>query len=303
MLISYCKKILLLTISILLVACYGDVQEVKGPRLPEFATIGESKTILFIHGMYLTPKSWEDWEPYFQAQGFTTYNPPWPYHETSVIEQNAIHPSASLGTLTLSDLLQYYRDYIATLDEPPILIGHSMGGLIAQLLLGEGIVAGAVAIDSAPPQGVISTAPAFLKANLPHLNPLLKAEKPTKLTFKQFQFGFVNGWPLEAQQQAYAEFAVPESRRVGRSTLTTTAKIKPRIARQPLLLIAGGNDHTIPAGLTYSNFSKYENSPGITDYKKFAERTHFIIKQEGWTEVADYVIDWIEENKKVIEVN
>lgn len=291
------KSILVLTMITLIAACKSTIIEVKGPRLSEYKNIEDSNTIIFIHGMYLTPKSWDEWEPYFQSLGYDTYSPAWPYHELSVFEQNSLHPSKELGALTLPDVLQYYRDLIATLDERPILIGHSMGGLIAQLLLGEGLAAGAIAIHSAPPLGVISVAPEFIKANFPHLNPVLDPNSPTQLRFNEFKYGFVNGSPLDIQEKAYTEYAVPESRKVGRATLTKAAKINRSTNREPLLLIAGGNDHTIPAALSYSNFNYYKNCPSITDYKMFPERNHFTIKQQGWEEIATYTANWIATNK------
>ena len=287
MLIRNIKLLLVLPFIMLLAACNAKITEVTGPRLPDYRTISNSGTVVFIHGMYLTPRIWEGWEERFQAAGYTTHSPAWPLHELSVEDQNALHPSAELGALTLPAVLQHYRDFIATLDEEPILVGHSMGGLIVQLLLAEGIGAGGIAIDSAPPFGVISIDPAFLKANSPHLNPFLKASVPVQLTFGQFQFGFANGMPEEQQSAIYQEQVVPESRRIGRFTLTSQAKVDATVARTPLLLIAGGKDHTIPANLNYSNFQIYRNTPAITDYKMFPDRNHLTIVQAGWEQVAD----------------
>lgn len=294
------KSLLVLPFIMLLAACNAKITEVTGPRLSNYHTISDSSTVVFIHGMYLTPKIWEGWEARFQAAGYATHSPAWPLHELPVENQNALHPSAELGALTLSAVLQHYRDFIATLDEEPILVGHSMGGLIVQLLLAEGIGAGGIAIDSAPPLGVISVDPAFLKANFPHLNPFQKAGVPVQLTLGQFQFGFANGMPEEQQLAIFQEQVVPESRRIGRSTLTTQAKVDASVARTPLLLIAGGKDHTIPASLNYSNFQIYSDTAAITDYKMFSDRNHLTIVQAGWEQVADYTLTWIDENQNPI---
>lgn len=291
------KILLILPFIMLLAACNAKVTEVTGPRLPDYQIIAESRTVVFIHGMYLTPTIWDGWEERFQAAGYATHSPAWPVHELSVEEQNALHPNTELAALTLSAVLQHYREFIATLDEEPILIGHSMGGLVVQLLLAEGVGAGGIAIDSAPPFGVISVSPVFLKANFPHLNPLASASRPVKLTFEQFQFGFANGMPEEQQLSLYQEHMVPESRRIGRSTLTLQAKVNTKTARVPLLLIAGGKDHTIPAGLSNLNFQIYGDTPAITDYKMFPDRNHLIIVQDAWEQVADYALTWIEVNQ------
>lgn len=290
-----CAKIII--ISLVLAACGSESLEIKGPRSAEFSTIEDAKTIVFIHGMYLTPKAWKEWELFFQAKGYRTYAPAWPYHETSVAEQNAVHPSETLGSLTLEQVITRYRDFLGTLSQPPILIGHSMGGLVAQLLLAEGLAAGAIAVNSAPPQGIVSLDPDFIKANFPHLNPFQNPAVPTQLTFEQFQFGFVNGMSEIEQKYAYEHFAVPESRRVGRAPLTTVAKMDYEQARGPLLLVAGEIDRTIPASLTLSIFESYQETPGITDYIEFVGRNHYTIKQFGWVDVTNYVATWIEENR------
>jgi len=291
------KTIITVMLVTFLWGCNASVLEEIGPRDTHYQSIPSTNTIVFIHGMYLTPLTWSEWEAHYQLLGYTTFSPAWPLHDASVAEQNNKHPNSELAELTLSEILQYYRDFIAALDEKPILIGHSMGGLIAQILLSEGIVAGGVAINSAPPQGVISVDPDFLRANQPHIDPFLSVSKPTQLTFEQFQFGFVNNMLLEDQRRAYASYAVPESRRVGRATLTSAAKVEAAVVRPPLLLVSGGGDHTIPASLSYSNFLKYRNSQSVTDYRQFPERNHWTLLQEDWETVASYIDEWVEVNK------
>jgi pimeloyl-ACP methyl ester carboxylesterase len=290
-------KGLILCAVVLLGACKSQILEQQGPRDATYSTIGTSTNVVFIHGMYLTPDSWQHWERYFEAQGFNTHSPAWPLHDLSIEEQRNLHPSDTLAALSLDEVVEHYRTYISTLDEKPIVVGHSMGGLIAQLLLQEDLIAAGIAIHSGPPQGVISVEPAFLKANWPMLNPLISAAEPLLLTFKQFQYGFVNGMDLAEQEQAYADNIVPESRRVGRATTTRAAALNTELARGPLLLISGGRDRTITPSLNYANFSAYHDTPAITDYKQFPERNHWTIKQEGWENVADFIIQWVENNR------
>ena len=284
--------------SLCLIACGGSVLEEQGPRSPEFARIADTQTVVFIHGMYLTPKSWQPWEAYFQELGYQTHSPAWPLHDKSVPELNAEHPSSELAELTLPQIVQHYRDFVATLEQPPILVGHSMGGLVVQQLLSENSAAAGVILHSAPPFGVLSADPNFLKANWPHINPFLSLGQPTQLTLEQFAFAFMEDLDTETQLNAYTDYVVPESRRVGRAPLNEVARINTEQARTPLLFIAGGKDNIIPASLNYANFRKYENTPAITDYKQFPERNHWTLLQPGWEAVAAYIEDWLEQNRQ-----
>lgn len=292
----YLRKLLLALPLLILTGCGADVLEEKGARDPSYLPISQTNTIVFVHGMYLTPIVWQEWETHFQDLGYDTHSPAWQQHDLSVAEQNSIHPSDALAALTLPEVVRHYRDYIAALEETPILIGHSMGGLIVQMLLSEGIGAAGVAINSAPPQGVLSANADFLKANWPHINPVLSPDKPTQLTFEQFTFGFVNDMDSETQINAYNHYAVPESRHVGKATLTRDAAIDVTLPRAPLLILAGGNDHTIPASLNYTNFKKYQPAPSITDYKQFPERNHWTILQPEWEMLAEYIQVWLGDN-------
>lgn len=151
-------------------------------------------------------------------------------------------------------------------------------------------------LHSAPPFGVLSADPNFLKANWPHINPFLSLAQPTQLTLEQF--AFMEDLDTETQLNAYTDYVVPESRRVGRAPLNEVARINTEQARTPLLFIAGGKDNIIPASLNYANFRKYENTPAITDYKQFPERNHWTLLQPGREAVAAYIEDWLEQNRQ-----
>jgi pimeloyl-ACP methyl ester carboxylesterase len=254
-----------------------------------------SKTILFIHGMYMTPLCWEHWLNFFQAKGYRCIAPAWPDRDKAVRELRKNHPDPQLGRLTLSRVIEHYVSLIHMLEEKPILIGHSMGGLVVQLLLQRYEAIAGVAIDSAPPQGVFTPDMAFLKSNWPHINPFVSQSNPIQMTLERFQYTFVNDMPLEEQQDAFERYVVPESRRVPAQSLTKDASIDFSRPHPPLLLVAGSNDHLIPASLNLTNYKKYKRSASITDFKEFAGRTHFIIGQAGWEEVAGYIAAWLGE--------
>jgi len=270
----------------------------RSPRLPTTAKIAKSQTVVFIHGMFMTPSCWEKWEPYFQSRGYKTLAPAWPEHELPIAEQRKA--SAKLSAVTLEEVLERYRKVIRELgpDNPPILVGHSMGGLIVQLLLQEGLGAAGIAIDSAPPKGVISLKYSFLKSNWPVISATAKIDEPIVLSQDDWNYAFANCVAPEEQKASFEQYAVPESRRVGKGPTTAVAKIEYDRTRPPLLFIAGELDHIIPASLNRSNYGKYQGSPSITDFREFPGRCHYIIGQRGWEEVADYALEWIKSNQQ-----
>ncbi|MDO8736987.1 MAG: alpha/beta hydrolase [Thermoleophilia bacterium] len=252
-----------------------------------------SKTLVFIHGMFMNSLCWEHWVERFQGYGYKCIAPDWPGRDETVKELRARHPNPELGMLTLTEVIDYFAGLIGKLDEKPVLIGHSMGGLVTQILLGRYLAAAAVAIDSAPPQGVFSTSWPFLKANWPMINPFISKRRPHLMSFRQFQYAFVNTMAPNEQRAAYDRYVIPESRQVPRESLTRTARIDFKRDHAPLLLVAGSADHIIPASLNRTNHKKYAGSASITDFMEFPERVHFTIGQDGWEEVADYVDNWL----------
>jgi len=259
----------------------------------------KSKNIIFIHGMFMTPLCWEHWLPYFQDKGYNCTAPAWPGRDKPIETLRANHPDPQLGKLNLTAVVEHLAAQIKKLDDKPILIGHSMGGLAVQLLLQRGLAVAGVAIDSAPPAGVFTMKWSFLKANWPMINPFIPTSQPRAMPFEAFQYAFVNNLPLAEQKAAYDRYVVPESRRIPRESLTNTGKIDFTKPHPPLLLIAGSEDHIIPAALNKTNFSKYQAaaqaSSSVTDYKEFAGRAHFIIGQKNWEEVAGYILGWLSE--------
>jgi pimeloyl-ACP methyl ester carboxylesterase len=254
----------------------------------------QSKTIVFIHGMFMTALCWEKWVPYFQGRGYTCLAPNWPGRDKPVEELRREHPNPQLGRLGLSDVVDHFENIIRQRPEKPLLVGHSMGGLVTQLLLQRDVAAAGVAIDSAPPAGVFTPSWSFLKANFPMINPFVPASAPRRMPLEDFQYAFVNTLPLAEQQADYERYVVPESRQVPRDSLASAGAIDFKKAHAPLLLIAGEKDHIIPAGLNKINYEKYHASASRTDFKEFPWRVHFIIGQTGWEEVAQYVAGWIE---------
>lgn len=252
-----------------------------------------SSTVLFIHGMFMTYRCWDGWMSRFKSQGYACVALPWPGRDLPVEELRKRHPDPDLGRLTLDQVVEAHVQAIQTMDEPPILIGHSMGGLVTQILLNRGLGAAGVAIQSAPPFGVLSASWPFLKSNWPILDPLSPVSASLQMSFEQFQYAFVNGLPLDEQKTIYEQQAVPESRRVGRGVFTGVAHLDFKKAHPPLLMTAGSIDHIIPASLNKSNFARYRNSPSLTEFKEFPGRSHYGFGQHDWEEMADTVLAWL----------
>lgn len=253
-----------------------------------------AKTVLFIHGMFMNASCWEKWIPRFEAAGYSCVAPSWKFHEGDPATLRAQHPNLALGKLTLEDVVTQCGEIARTRNEKPIIIGHSMGGLVTQILLNRDVGAGGVAIDSAPPRGVFTLSWSFLKSNFPIINPLESVDQPVAMTFEHFQYAFVNTMPEAEQKAAYDRYVVPESKRVGRGGFEAVAQLDFAKTRVPLLLTAGSIDHIIPASLNRANFAKYGGASNVA-FKEFEGRTHFLIGQRGWEEVADYVLGWLTE--------
>jgi len=252
-----------------------------------------TKNVVFVHGMFMTSRCWREWIEYFSRRGFDCEAPAWPLKDISPAEIRAKHPDlGGEGKVRLADVVATYVDYCSRQNERVILIGHSLGGLIVQILLSRGFGAAGIVIDSAPPKGVVTTKFSFVKSNWPLLTPFFPRNVPVLLTKKQFQYAFADHLSGEALDHAYEE-VVPQSRYVGLDTLTNEAKIDFTKKRAPLLFIAGECDHIVPPSLNESNYRKYARNGSRTDLTIFPKKRHNLINDEGWREIADYCLSWL----------
>ena len=254
-------------------------------------TIIKSKTIVFIHGLFMNPASWEPWMRFFEAKGYKCFAPAYPFHEGNPSELRAnIDPG--LGKITFGQVIESLSDFIDKLPEKPILIGHSMGGLAVQKLIEMNKGIAGICIDTAPPKGIFSFKWSFLKANLSTINPF-KGDSVCVASVKWYQYAFCNTMTLEETEIEYNKFVVPESRNIPRSSTKNDGKIDFKKPHNPLLIIAGEKDHIIPSSLNRKNFEAYKDKVSKTDFKEFAGRTHYICGQKNWEEVAGFSNEWI----------
>lgn len=259
-----------------------------------------SKTIVFIHGNFVSRHCWDAWVDRYEARGYKCIALPYPGREDSVAALKRDLDKPILSTLTIEQTVEHLAKAIQALPEKPIVIGHSFGGLLTQLIVQRGLASAAVAIDSVPPPGVITLKFSFIRSLWPIVNPFIPASRPYYMPFRHFQYTFVNGLPLEEQRKAYDADVVPESRSLARGGLSKAAKIDFKRAHAPLLMIAGEKDHIMPASLNRTNYNAYRkgNPNSITEFKEYPGKTHYSIigGNAGWEEVADYAIEWATRN-------
>ena len=252
-----------------------------------------AKTIVFAHGAFLTPLCWEYWRSLFETEGYDCLAPAWPGRDRPVKSLRGAQPDPELGRLTLGAVVKRYAAELAALDEKPIVIGHSIGGLVAQLLVNRGAAAAGIAIQSTPPRGVFSMRMSYLRSNWSLSSPLVDLRTPKVLTFEEFQRYFANGLPPEAQKAAFERYIVPESRMVFRDARGEGGRIDFAKTHPPLLLTAGVQDRVIPPRLSFNTYARYRQRGSITDFRAFDGRDHSVIVGPGWQEVAEFVVSWL----------
>ncbi|MBT9556242.1 MAG: alpha/beta fold hydrolase [Myxococcales bacterium] len=248
--------------------------------------------VIFVHGMFMTPKSWAAWIARFSEYGYRCHAVAWPGHEGEPRALRAAPPEI-LRTTTLRDVMETHRAFISTLPRKPIVVGHSVGGLIAQRLLNEGLVEAAVALDSAPPKGILAAKWSFFRANLPVVNPFA-GSRPFQFTLEQFHYAFCNTISLEETRPVFDALVVPESRKVARGPAGPEGVIDFAKAHAPLLIIGGERDHIVPWQLNEKNFRAYKDPGSVREFRVFPDRDHFLCGQRGWEELADYIHGWLQ---------
>ncbi len=258
-----------------------------------------AKSIVFIHGAFVTPLCWEQFDGYFAAKGYACSAPPWPYRDQPIAELRS-NPAPRLAHLGIAEIVDHYATIIKAMSEPPILIGHSFGGMFVQILLDRGLGAAGVAIDPAPPRGVLAFTPSAIRANGPALLTWMGWRHIVRMSLKTFRYAFVNTLPPAEQRAVYQRQVVPETGRIFFQAAfaplrpSSPARVNFKNGRRaPLLITAGGSDHIVPASANRSNYGKYKGSLSRTDFKEFAGRSHWIMAEPGWEEVAGYIDNWL----------
>jgi pimeloyl-ACP methyl ester carboxylesterase len=258
-------------------------------------------TIVLIHGLWLTALSWEHWIGRYRARGYRILAPNWPGLDAT-IEELRRKPSA-MARLGVTEIADHYDHLVRDLGHPPVIVGHSVGGLAAQILLDRGLGAAGVSIAPAPAKGAMARPIPLLRADLAALRLLRHDHAAIPLTSRQFHRVVTNTLSQQLAIEAFERYYVPGPartiRQVSFANLTRGAATSVDFSndrRAPLLLIAGGRDRIFPVTAARSSFERYRRSTAVTAYQEFPERSHFTIGEPGWERVADYALRWAMEN-------
>ena len=262
------------------------------------ANAADQTPVVFVHGLWLLPSSWDQWRRLFEKSGFTTLAPGWPDDPETVDEARA-HPEVFAGK-SVGQITDHFADVIDRLDRKPIIIGHSFGGLITQKLAGRGLALGAVSIDGAPFRGVLPLPISALKAAFPVLRNPANRRRSVSLTYDQFRFAFVNAVDEVEARQIYDAYPVPGSGiplfQAAFANVNPATEMKVDTCRQdrgPLLLISGEKDTTAPNAIARASLKRYKKQAAPTELVEIAGRGHSLIIDSGWREVADVALDFL----------
>jgi pimeloyl-ACP methyl ester carboxylesterase len=260
-----------------------------------------SRPVVFIHGLWLHATSWQPWMELFASSGYQPIAPGWP-HEPPTVAEARENPDV-VANLSIDEVTDHFAGIISGLDEPPIIIGHSFGGLFAEKLLGQGYGVGAVAVDPAQIKGVLPLPLAQLRAGLPALGNPANLHRSVTLTQKEFRYGFGNAVSEEESDQLYDSWAIPSPARPLFQAAAANFVMHAQAAvdtanteRGPLLLISGTADHTVPDVVTRSTFKQYRDSSAVTELKQFEGRGHSLTIDSGWRDVAGAILEWLKSN-------
>lgn len=262
-----------------------------------------ARKIVLIHGAWVNATCWDSFKSFFEARGYEVITPSWPYDDRP-IEELRKNPDPKLAEVGIGEIVNHFDKIVRALPEPPIIIGHSFGGLTTQILLDRGLGAAGVAIDSAPPKGVSAqglhdTWVAFRTLQHVLFTPFAWRRILT-MSLGDFSYGWAHTLSPEEQRKAWEGYIIPSPGRPFWQNVMSSRHDLTKVnfqngSRAPLLLTAGELDRAIPASMNKDNFAKYQGSKAVTAFKEFPGRTHWVIKMQGWEEVAGYAIDWVEQ--------
>jgi alpha-beta hydrolase superfamily lysophospholipase len=248
------------------------------------------RRIVFVHGLYMNSRSWAPWIDRAERAGFAATAATWPAHEGDPSALRASVPEG-ITRLRFKDVVHAVREHVDDVGEPPILVGHSIGGLIVLRLLSEGIGRAGVAIAPAPPRGRAVWTPHFVLANLPHSNALALGV-PLRMSRRRFHYAFGNASPREESDRLWEQWCVPESRGIPLSTLGPQGEIDLAAIRAPLMLYGAELDHLTPDRMVGRVADACRRAGVDVQYRSLPGRSHLLCGQQGWEQLEDEILAW-----------
>jgi pimeloyl-ACP methyl ester carboxylesterase len=275
----------------------------SGLTEPEQAAVDRANAtgrtpVVFIHGLWLLPSSWDRWAAVFDEAGYASLAPGWPDDPDTVAEANA-HPDVFAGK-TVGQVADHFEAVIRGLTKKPAVVGHSFGGLLTQILAGRGVAAASVAIDPAPFRGVLPLPISSLRASKPVLSNPANRKRAVPLTFEQFHYAFTNAVPDDEAKELYEAYAVPAPGaplfQAAMANLNPRTEVKvdsKNPERGPLLIISGELDHTVPWSIANASYKRQKRNAGVTEIVEIKGRGHSLTIDSGWREVADTALGFV----------
>jgi non-heme chloroperoxidase len=261
----------------------------------EAANATGRQPVVFVHGLWLLPSSWDRWAAVFEEAGFTPLTPGWPDDPETVGEANQ-HPEV-MAHKTVGQVADHFDEIVRGLKKKPAIVGHSFGGLLAQILAGRGLSAATVAVDPAPFRGVLPLPLSALKSAWPVLGNPANRNRAVPLTYEQFRYAFANAVGEEEARQLYETYAVPASGaplfQAATANLNPWTEVKVDTGnpdRGPLLIISGEKDHTVPWAIANASYKQQKDNPGVTEIVEIPDRGHALTIDSGWREVAELAL-------------
>jgi pimeloyl-ACP methyl ester carboxylesterase len=259
------------------------------------------KTVVFVHGLWLLPSSWDRWRTLFEENGFATLAPGWP-DDPETVAQAHEHPEV-FARKTIKQITDRYAEVIAKLQTVPAVVGHSVGGLITEKLAGQGLARVSIAISPAPFRGVLPLPLSALRAALPAIGNPVNYRRAVPLTFDQFRFAFANAVDEAEARELYETFSVPGSAvplfQAATANLNPWTEDKVDYAssrRGPMLILSGEKDNTVPWTIANASFKKQSKNTALTEIKEIPGRGHSLTIDSGWREVADLALAFVKEH-------
>ena len=254
--------------------------------------------VVFIHGLWLLPSSWDNWADFFKRAGYAPLTPDWP-DDPATVEEARANPEV-LAKKTLGQVADHTAEIIAKLEKKPVVMGHSTGGLVAQMLAGRGLSAATVAIDPGPFRGVLPLPVSALRSAFPVLKNPLNRGKAITLTFDEFKYGWANALDDDEAKELYETFHVAAPgvalMQMANANVNpwTEAKVDTKSPdRGPLLITDGEKDHTVPWGIANAAYKRQKRNPGVTEIVKVPNRGHALTIDHGWQDVAQTSLDFV----------